>query len=550
MSPRRRRCAVYTRKSTEEGLEQDYNSLEAQRDACVAYTKSQAGEGWTVVDTPYDDGGLSGATMERPALQRLLADIETGKIDIVVVYKVDRLTRSLADFAKIVEILDAKGVSFVSVTQQFNTTSSMGRLTLNVLLSFAQFEREVTAERIRDKIAASKKKGMWMGGVVPLGYDVIDRKLVVNASEAETVRMLFDLYRHLGTVQAVKDEADRQGLRTKARKPNNGSRAGGVPFRIGHLHKLFTNRLYLGEITHKGESYPGEHDAIVDREIWDAVQAQLEENRQQRSRRDNIPSGGLLTGLLFDNEGRRLSPHHCKKLDRRYRYYVTRHPDTGWRLPAKTVETAALDSIVGFLKEGPRVLDALGLPESGADEIQQILRAAESLRSNLKTGLASDRRRILLDLVERIELGKNTMRVTLRAGMLLPECDRAASPTVTLGIAIALKRRGVEQRLVLDGASAQKTEPDPALINAVTSAHRWFRELATGEVRSIKDLADHHGVDKGDVSRILQLAFLAPDIVDAILEGRHPVELTAYRLKRLRNLPPRWEDQRRLLGFN
>jgi hypothetical protein len=436
----------------------------------------------------------------------------------------------------------------------------MGRLTLNVLLSFAQFEREVTAERIRDKIAASKKKGMWMGGVVPLGYDVVDRKLVVNATEAETVRTLFDLYRQLGTVQAVKDEADRRGLRTKARKPNNGSRGGGVPFRIGHLHKLFTNRLYLGEITHKGERYPGEHDAIIDREIWDAVQIQLDKNRHRRSRTDNVPNGGLLTGILFDDEGRRLSPHHCKKQDRRYRYYVTRNHDSGsgWRLPARTIETAVLDGIVDFLRDGARVLDALGMPEISAEEVQQILRAADTLRSKLANGQASDRRRILLDLVDRIELAKDRMCIALRTDALLSQChspnaerlsDESASPTVTLDIAIAFRRRGVEQKLVLNDASAKRIEPDAALINAVTSAHRWFQELATGEVHSVKDLAERHGVDKGDVSRILPLVFLAPDIVDAILEGRQPVELTVSRLKRLRILPVLWDDQRRLLGF-
>jgi DNA invertase Pin-like site-specific DNA recombinase len=253
----RLRCAIYTRKSTEEGLDQAFNSLEAQREACAAYIKSQAGEGWRPVKAHYDDGGISGGTMERPALQQLLADIEAGRVNVVVVYKVDRLTRSLSDFAKIVEIFDEGGVSFVSVTQQFNTTTSMGRLTLNMLLSFAQFEREVTGERIRDKIGASKRKGMWMGGVVPLGFDAVERKLVINKAEAETVRTLFRLYLKLGNVRRVQREADRLGLRTKARKPNNGRRPGGAPFTRGHIYKLLANPIYVGDIVHKGERFGG-----------------------------------------------------------------------------------------------------------------------------------------------------------------------------------------------------------------------------------------------------------------------------------------------------
>ena len=266
MSRRRLCCAIYTRKSTEEGLDQDFNSLDAQREACEAYIASQAGEGWRLIGTHYDDGAYSGGTMDRPALRRLLADIGAGKVDTVVVYKVDRLTRSLADFARIVELFDANDVSFVSITQQFNTTTSMGRLTLNMLLSFAQFEREVTGERIRDKIAASKRKGMWMGGVVPLGYDAIDRKLIINEAEAETVRTLFRLYLRHGNVRLVKQDADRLGLTTKSRKPSNNRRPGGEPFTRGHIYKLLAYPVYVGEIVHKGVRHAGEHEAIIDRE--------------------------------------------------------------------------------------------------------------------------------------------------------------------------------------------------------------------------------------------------------------------------------------------
>src|ERR1700751_1777128 len=272
---RARRCAIYTRKSSEEGLEQDFNSLQAQREACKAFIKSQASEGWKLIKTAYDDGGMSGGTMERPALQRLLADIGEGLVDVVVVYKVDRLTRSLADFAKMVEMFDARGVSLVAVTQQFNTTTSMGRLTLNVLLSFAQFEREVTGERIRDKIAASKHKGMWMGGVPPLGYGVRDHKLVMIDSEADTVRLIFRRYAELGSVRLLQAEFETGGIRSKSWTSFSGRLVGGKPFSRGALYLILQNRTYLGKIVHKGQFHPGEHTPIIDQPLWDAVQEQL-----------------------------------------------------------------------------------------------------------------------------------------------------------------------------------------------------------------------------------------------------------------------------------
>ena len=302
---RRLRCAIYTRKSSEEGLDQDFNSLDAQREACEAYIKSQAGEGWTAVKAHYDDGGISGGTLERPALQRLLNDIEAGRVNVVVVYKVDRLTRSLADFAKIVEVFDTRSVSFVSVTQQFNTTSSMGRLTLNMLLSFAQFEREVTSERIRDKIAASKKKGMWMGGLPPLGYDILDKKLVVNEAEAETVRTLFRLHLELGMVKNLVEKSACLGLVTKRRIRTDGQPTGGQPFTRGHLYQLLTNPIYVGEISHRGVTYAGQHDAIIEREVFDAVGRRLDDNAARRRSATNAKVPSLLTGLIYDETGDR-----------------------------------------------------------------------------------------------------------------------------------------------------------------------------------------------------------------------------------------------------
>ena len=318
----RRCCAIYTRKSTEEGLDQAFNSLDAQREACEAFIVSQCHEGWQPVRKAYDDGGFSGGSMDRPALKALMLDVSAGLVDVIVVYKIDRLTRSLADFAKMVEVFDAKGVSFVSVTQQFNTTTSMGRLTLNVLLSFAQFEREVTAERIRDKIAASRKKGMWMGGPPPLGYDIQDKKLVVNEVEARAVRRLFEAYLHLNSTKALAAWAKSEGITTKIRKRSDGAiRSGGRPFSRGNLHALLNYRTYIGEVTHKGNVYPGEQVAIVPRDLWDAVQARLSAGKSADRSASASGDCSLLTGLLFDDTGDRLTPSHATKEGRRYRYY-------------------------------------------------------------------------------------------------------------------------------------------------------------------------------------------------------------------------------------
>src|SRR3954462_3353951 len=346
--PQRRhalRCAVYTRKSSEEGLEQEFNSLHAQREACEAFIRSQRHEGWVCLPQSYDDGGFSGGTMDRPALQQLLSDIQAGKVDVVVTYKIDRLTRSLADFAKITEILEARGVSFVSVTQQFNTTTSMGRLTLNVLLSFAQFEREVAGERIRDKIAASKKKGWWMGGMPSLGYRVEDRKLIVIPAEAETVREIFGRYVALGSVRLLQQELEARGITSKSWTSSTGRHWGGKPIARGALYLLLQNRIYRGEIVHKEQHYPGEHQAIVDPELWELAQAKLAANAVERSTGERAKNPSLLTGLLFDGDGNRMTPTHAVKNGRRYRYYVS-HPlvpgtratsPNGMRVPAPAI---------------------------------------------------------------------------------------------------------------------------------------------------------------------------------------------------------------------
>jgi site-specific DNA recombinase len=345
-----KRCAIYTRMSSEEGLQQNFNSLHAQRQACEAFVKSQGGEGWRPVKAKYDDGGFSGATMDRPALKTLLAHVKEKRIDVIVVYKVDRLTRSLADFAKIVEIFDAQGVSFVAVTQQFNTTTSMGRLTLNVLLSFAQFEREVTGERIRDKIAASKQKGMWMGGTVPLGYDVRDHCLVVNPKEAATVRLVFQLYIELRSVRQVRDELGRRSIVSKQRVSKSGSRSGGVRFGRSALYQMLANPIYVGEIRHKRVSHPGQHEPIIEKSLWQRVQAMLKQRATRQSGGASRRTPSLLMGKLFDEHGEPLYACGARKGDRRYRYFVSRKlirrtdktRDRGWRVSAEEIEHAVM----------------------------------------------------------------------------------------------------------------------------------------------------------------------------------------------------------------
>jgi len=380
------RCAIYTRKSSEEGLEQSFNSLHAQREACEAYIHSQRHEGWQVVREPYDDGGFSGGSMERPALKKLLEDIARKSIDTVVVYKVDRLTRSLADFAKIVEQFDKQGVSFVSVTQQFNTTSSMGRLTLNVLLSFAQFEREVTGERIRDKVAASKRKGMWMGGVVPVGYVVKDRQLVINPDEAEQVREIYRMYLKLGCVSKLQEYLDQEGVRSKQRTSRTGRRTGGAVHSRGALYGMLQNHMYLGKVHHQGTYYPGQQPAIIDQVLWDKVQARFAANLQAPRRRPRSASKSLLTGLLYDPSGNRFTPSHTSKGARRYHYYVSqavikkpgRPADGLVRLPADELEELVISQVQSFLQSPQRMQDVLCDLNAGSVEIQ---RAADFARN-------------------------------------------------------------------------------------------------------------------------------------------------------------------------
>src|SRR6195256_5173138 len=415
------RCAIYTRKSSEEGLEQDFNSLHAQRESCDAYIKSKRHEGWTPLPTLYDDGGYSGGSTERPALKRLLADIQSKAVDVVVVYKVDRLTRSLADFAKIVEIFDAAGVSFVSVTQQFNTTTSMGRLTLNVLLSFAQFEREVTGERIRDKIAASKQKGMWMGGWVPIGYDRKDRTLTINETEAVTVRTIFDLFLKFKNVQRVQTELMRLNLTTKPYATPRGRAVGGLSFARGHIYKILSNPLYIGEIEHRGVRYPGQHPPLIDGATWASVQAQLAANHHENRTRSNAKSKSLLAGLIYDDAGNRLVSSHATKNGKRYRYYVTSE-GTGRsaaaasaprpRVPAATVDELVLTKLQGFLTDKAQISNLLREARCRPAEIGSGLAIASKFAESLTSALPITQN--VADLLARVTVGPTSLNISVK----------------------------------------------------------------------------------------------------------------------------------------
>jgi site-specific DNA recombinase len=557
----RRRCAIYTRKSSEEGLEQEFNSLAAQREACEAYIRSQQHEGWALTRIRYDDGGFSGGNLERPALQRLLADIRTGRIDIVVVYKVDRLTRSLADFARLVELFDAQDVSFVSVTQQFNTTSSMGRLTLNVLLSFAQFEREVTGERIRDKIAASKKKGMWMGGNVPLGYDADERALMINPAEAETVRRIFALYRELSCVRRVKKEADQLGLRTKRIRITKGAERGGTQFSRGHIYRLLSNPIYTGRIAHKGQLYPGQHPALIDDETWTAVQDRLAANAGDHRRRAKAAEPSLLAGLLVDAHGERLTPSHAVKKGRRYRYYVSAALITdaakegmqSWRLAAQEIEDCVIGMLVDALTSPASLLERIGSPGTPSDQIRRVLGRAARLAATLRSS-PGERAKIVRELVEQVIIDEKRILIKLqRSAVLGGNVPSGTSEEPDLGTlevtaAVDFKQRGAETKLVLPGLSQhnQPSRCDPTLLKAIARGRAWFEELATGRARSLGQLAERDGITRRYIRRLVDLAFLSPLLVEAILQGRQPVELTATRLIEL-DLPLDWAQQHRLL---
>ncbi len=546
------RCAIYTRKSTEEGLEQAFNSLDAQREACRAYILSQAGEGWVASPDHYDDGGISGGTMARPALLRLLAEVEAGRVQVIVVYKVDRLTRSLADFAKIVEILDRSKASFVSVTQAFNTTTSMGRLTLNVLLSFAQFEREVTGERIRDKIAASKRKGMWMGGPVPLGYDVCDRKLVVNGAEAATVRHMFERYLVHGSLVDTAEALASDGVVGKRRTMTSGKVVGGQPLDRGGLAHLLRNPLYIGKVRHRQLVHDGEHPAIVPTDLWEAVQAKLDANLAAPSVHTHTKHRSLLAGIAFDGLGRKLTPSHAVARGRRFRYYITHRDQVTdgqpqWRLPAHDLEQVVATALGSWLDRADREAAAIA-PDLDAADYAAIGRAARRLAASVRDGDPATRRDAIRALVARVEVGEAAVAITLCWSAVVDGEHPLGTATAPIVAPATRVRRGDDVRLVIGGADPSVNR-DPRLIELMVEARVAHERLNASSADSLDDLAAECGHSRKHLSRLLRLATLAPDIVAAILDGRQPAQLSRIALLEADDLPIGWGEQRQRLGF-
>jgi len=508
-----RRCAIYTRKSSEEGLEQDFNSLHAQREACEAFIKSQAQEGWEFDATVYDDGGYSGGSMDRPGLKRLLQDVSAGQVQVIVVYKVDRLTRSLADFARIIEQLDAHDAAFVSVTQQFSTTTSMGRLTLNVLLSFAQFEREVTGERIRDKIAASKRKGMWMGGGVPLGYAAKDRTLVIVPSEAQTVRHIYQRYLELKSVDALAEELRSQGIGGRPRK--SADSAPSIPsFSRGALYHLLRNPVYLGQIRHKELCHAGQHPALIDEAVWKKVQSELALSRRKTPGAPSAESASALRGKIFDSAGHPMTTTYARKEDgRRYRYYVSQAV----------------------------------LKNRGAENVEVPRIAAHAIEPIVQRAVAETRLCETVDWAHRV--GKVVVRARdLTIDVLREEAGPGTDAVIEQRVvAVNFHKRGHETRIV--PAPGTQAEPclDRAMIHALVRAHRWRAQLESGEAPSRKAIARAESVNLTYVGQVLNLAFLAPDLTEAILNGHQPPLLMLKDLRAM-DIPLDWNAQRKLFS--
>lgn len=541
---RRIRCAIYTRKSTEEGLEQDFNSLDAQREACEAYVASQKHEGWELLPDHFDDGGISGGHLDRPALKRLIHAIKEKRVDQIVVYKIDRLTRSLSDFAKIVDVLDTAHTSFVSVTQSFNTATSMGRLTLNMLLSFAQFEREVTAERIRDKIAASKKKGLWMGGNVPIGYKAVGRTLAIEEAEAATIRTIYDLYRKYKTVRKVAECANRLGLRTRMVSGSDGCSKGGKPFTRGHVYAILTNPIYAGRIRHKDKVYDGQHPATIEPETWEEIQKLLETGAARERGSKQLTDPSALAGKLFDETGDRLTPSHSRKNGKRLRYYISRrlvvdrrarHPDA-WRLPAEQLENLIAELVQAHISQ-PTATSSLLLTASAAE-----LMGAQK-RLSAKRDAAS-----LHKLVHRVGLIQGSVTVALDkeeiARLLNCKPDRIAPGALTTTSRFQMRRRGVELKLHLGDVPP---EIDRTLVQNIVTARRWLAMIIDGT--SPVDIATEERIPAPRIHSMVNLAMLSPEILDLVASGNQPFNLTTDHLLKS-GFPIVWSDQRKMIEIS
>jgi len=556
------KCAIYTRKSSEEGLEQSFNSLAAQRDACRAFILSQEHEGWTVLKNVYDDGGISGGTMDRPALKQLLNDIQEGKVNTVVVYKVDRLTRSLTDFAKIIEIFDSHSVSFVSVTQQFNTTSSMGRLTLNVLLSFAQFEREITGERIRDKIAASKKKGIWIGGIVPLGYNCVKRQLVVSWPEADTVREIFRQYVRSGCLTKLKKYLEHNKTRSKIRTSNVGRKYGGAPYSRGALHHLLCNRIYLGEIVHRDQHFPGQHEPIVSRRLWDQVASRLKQNNQAGRSAASGSTTSPLTGLLTDSNGVLFTPTHSLKNGKRYRYYTSQaaiqqngaKPRIA-RFPAQELEAFVATQLLNLLRSPDRFIREI---KDGATCNAFAKRAAELVKAWPQLE-RSKLHQIIGSIVSHVTIGQSKVWVEVGIASLLKYLDEEMGRGVAVSFRgirtlqlvgdFEISRRGGEIHIVTPNDDSGRVSPVPSIVKAIARSRDWYERIVAGEFGTIDQLAHKSGLTKRYVRKILQCAHLSPKVMEALLAGKHAPSLTLKTI--LQDVPLHWSQQdRKILGHN
>jgi len=546
---RKLRCAVYTRKSTEEGLEKAFNSLDAQREACAAYILSQQHEGWTLLPELYDDGGFSGGSMDRPALQQLLSDVKSGKVDVVVVYKIDRLTRSLADFAKIVDVLDEAEASFVSVTQAFSTTTSMGRLTLNVLLSFAQFEREVIAERIRDKVSASKAKGMWMGGGVPLGYDVRDRKLITIPEEAEIVRYIMEQYLEAASIPALVAHLVDEGIVTKRRTSRAGRTYGGNPFKRGSLAWLLKNRVYVGEVVHKGKTYPGEHEAIVSRELFDAVQAKLRDHTAGTSVGGPHRRIALLAGMVRDDRDRPMSPVHTRNHGRRYSYYASsRRDDAGAaavRLPAGELETTVRSALSQWLRDAENIPSlAAGL---SAHDYTELAATCEALGEVLAHAPIDQIRKSLRQLDTFVRVERSRAIISFNSTPLFEHANvDGVGPVITLPLPTSRTTFGHEPRLRLEPSGKVGSARDERLVELIARAFLARDRLLEVDDQELKEMPIAR---LRHLQRTARLAYLDPEIIRQVLGGRQPAHLAARDLWRMADLPLSWSGQRTALNL-
>lgn len=527
MDKKQVRCAIYTRKSSEEGLEQDFNSLDAQREACESFIKSQKHERWILVDKQYNDGGFSGGTMNRPAFKELLKDIENNEIDIVVVYKVDRLTRSLMDFSKIIDVFDKHGTSFVSITQQFNTTTSMGRLTLNILLSFAQFEREVTGERIRDKIAASKKKGMWVGGCIPIGYEKIDKKLIIKSDDAQKVRLIFEKYLEFKSVAKLKDYLDEMKIKTRKNKC----------FSQGQIYHLLSNKVYIGKIVHKKIIYDGEHNAIIDNNIFEKAQNLLYENKVDKICGTKNSSNSLLIGIIYDDQNNKMTPSHSYSRKKKYRYYITagkNKSENKVKIPAEEIEKFVVNEIKTLLKDKMK--------------LQKILRNLDIAKQIELINVAKNisdysEHKLVRCLISKVKVANKSIEITFNENEIINVLEillqnKTLKPLINVSNITPLvinkcvkfsQPSNSGKKLILNASEDEKPEPNPYLLNALVKCYYYHQQIKTG--KTIADLQQEENLkDSKYIRNLLNLKYISPTLTEQILNGTQPKDLSLQRL--------------------